>query len=85
MKKIACFIVYALACLLSSAVQASAQDDCIPSPENLAARERFEDMRLGVFLHWGLYSMFAQGERMNVYGESVYGTASAKIPEQSWV
>lgn len=33
-----------------------------PSPENLAARKVFSDNRFGVFLHWGLYSMFAQGE-----------------------
>ncbi|MDO5035438.1 MAG: alpha-L-fucosidase [Porphyromonas sp.] len=33
-----------------------------PSPCNLEARERFEESRFGIFIHWGLYSMFAQGE-----------------------
>lgn len=33
-----------------------------PSPENLAARQKFSDARFGIFLHWGLYSLFAQGE-----------------------
>lgn len=27
-----------------------------PAPENLAAREWFQDARFGIFLHWGLYS-----------------------------
>ena len=33
-----------------------------PSLENLQAREHFSDSRFGIFIHWGLYSMFAQGE-----------------------
>ncbi|WP_335989308.1 alpha-L-fucosidase [Pseudoalteromonas sp. CH_XMU1449-3] len=27
-----------------------------PAPENLKARERFQDNKFGIFLHWGLYS-----------------------------
>ena len=33
-----------------------------PTPENLAARKEFADSKFGIFLHWGVYSMFAQGE-----------------------
>lgn len=33
-----------------------------PCKEQLQARERFEQARFGVFLHWGIYSTFAQGE-----------------------
>ena len=33
-----------------------------PSKEQLEARKRFENARLGIFLHWGIYSTFAQGE-----------------------
>lgn len=40
----------------------------IPTPENIASREEFEDARFGIFLHWGLYSMFAQGEWYLNYG-----------------
>lgn len=40
----------------------TAQTPYTPSPENLAARERFADDRFGIFLHWGIYSLFAQGE-----------------------
>ncbi len=34
----------------------------VPSPENLKARETFQDNKFGIFLHWGIYSMLAQGE-----------------------
>ena len=34
----------------------------VPTQENLENRKEFSDSRFGVFLHWGLYSMFAQGE-----------------------
>ena len=34
----------------------------VPSDENLEARKEFQDMRFGIFIHWGIYSMFAQGE-----------------------
>ncbi len=33
-----------------------------PTPENLKARQEFADHGFGVFIHWGIYSMFAQGE-----------------------
>lgn len=34
----------------------------VPCAENLEAREAFRDAKFGIFLHWGLYSMPAQGE-----------------------
>lgn len=34
----------------------------VPTQENIEARQHFSDSRFGVFLHWGLYSLFAQGE-----------------------
>ena len=34
----------------------------VPSDDNLAARQEFEDCRFGIFIHWGIYSTFAQGE-----------------------
>lgn len=33
-----------------------------PSAENLQARKTFQDNKFGIFLHWGIYSMTAQGE-----------------------
>lgn len=35
---------------------------CVPTPENLQARKEFQDNKFGIFLHWGIYSMFGQGE-----------------------
>ena len=39
-----------------------AQQTYVPSQENLQARKEFQDNKFGIFLHWGLYSMLAQGE-----------------------
>ena len=73
MKKIiSLFVVLAFA-----GVSAAAQDDYVPTKENLAARENFEDMRFGIFLHWGLYSMFAQGEWYLNYGPDAQEYAKA--------
>ena len=34
----------------------------VPTDDNLQARRTFEGFRFGIFLHWGIYSQFAQGE-----------------------
>lgn len=34
----------------------------VPTADNLQARKEFEGFRFGIFLHWGIYSEFAQGE-----------------------
>ena len=34
----------------------------VPTPENMASRKAFSDARFGIFIHWGLYSLFGQGE-----------------------
>lgn len=47
--------------LLSATLCTMAQQ-YVPTAENLAAREEFRNAKLGVFLHWGIYSTFAQGE-----------------------
>lgn len=49
----------ALAACLAAAVHAQSY---VPSPENLQARREFSRNRFGIFLHWGLYSLFGQGE-----------------------
>ena len=48
--------------LLSLTGGAQEQRDYVPTPENLKARQEFADSKLGIFIHWGIYSMFAQGE-----------------------
>jgi alpha-L-fucosidase len=33
-----------------------------PAPENLKAREEFQDDKFGMFIHWGVYSVLGDGE-----------------------
>ena len=44
----------------------------VPSESNLRHREAFNDYRFGVFIHWGISSMFAQG----VWCQSTAGISS---------
>lgn len=50
--------------ILASVVLASAalRADYAPEPWNLAAREKFAAQRFGIFIHWGIYANYAQGE-----------------------
>ena len=51
--------------LATGAANASAQladTTYTPSPENIQARQQFSDSGFGIFIHWGIYSMFAQGD-----------------------
>ena len=52
--------VWGTLCLMMMATCAMAQ--YVPSDDNLKARKEFEEFRFGIFLHWGIYSEFAQGE-----------------------
>lgn len=45
-----------------SSIALQAQTPYEPTKENLQARKEFSDSRFGIFLHWGIYSTFAQGE-----------------------
>jgi alpha-L-fucosidase len=58
MKKI---LIFLMGCLVLTGGSAVAQS-YVPSPENLQARKEFQQHRLGIFLHWGLYATYAQGE-----------------------
>lgn len=40
----------------------AAQTGYTPSPENRQARETFQDNKFGIFIHFGVYSMLADGE-----------------------
>lgn len=57
MKKYLLFI-----CLLLVIGAAFAQSSYTPSKENLAARQQFQDMKFGMFIHWGASSVLANGE-----------------------
>ena len=78
----------ALCCLLSL----SSYGQYTPTEENLEARRQFEGFRFGIFLHWGIYSEFAQGEwylNSGLDGQEYAKAASCFYPirfnAQEWV
>ena len=50
------------AIILIYAGLSKAQSSYTPTPENLAARKVFQYNKFGLFIHWGLSSVFGQGE-----------------------
>ena len=57
-----------------------------PTPENLQARKEFQDNKFGIFLHWGIYSMTAQGEwymnNRNIHRDEYAKLASGFYPSE---
>jgi alpha-L-fucosidase len=60
---------------------------------NVAAREKFAAQRFGIFIHWGLYASYAQGEwylqegRLDrtSYERMMHGFYPSKFNAQEWV
>lgn len=48
--------------LFFSMTPTQAQTSYQPTSENLAARRWFQDAKFGLFVHWGVYSVLAEGE-----------------------
>jgi alpha-L-fucosidase len=44
------------------AIKTIAQTTYTPTAANLAERQNFEDMKFGLFIHWGIYSVLGDGE-----------------------
>jgi alpha-L-fucosidase len=63
---IALLLFLILQVFLSMTVRAAQPPDNLPgyqpSPENLKARQDFQDMKFGMFIHWGVYSVLGDGE-----------------------
>ena len=56
-------LAFALLCAVGvKAKHGNAPENYVPTAQNLAAREAFQDQKFGVFLHWGLYSMIGESE-----------------------
>jgi alpha-L-fucosidase len=51
-----------LLALLLYCITAKAQTPYTPTANNLATRENFQDMKFGLFIHWGIYSELGDGE-----------------------
>lgn len=79
------FVATALVASLVGA-KATAQEAAsyVPAEENLKARQEFADSKLGIFIHWGICSMFAQGEwymtNANIDNKEYAKAASAFYP-----
>lgn len=71
------FLSAMLACSL---MPSHAQEGYEPAPENLKARQEFADMKFGIFLHWGIYSMFGQGE-WYMQNDNINRTEYAKVAD----
>ncbi len=63
-----------------------------PTPEILQARQEFADAGFGIFLHWGIYSMFGQGEwylnsglNAEEYAKAARGFYPAHFNAAEWV
>ena len=80
--------------LAVAAAVVSAGGGEIPSADGLvAARTRFAEQRFGIFLHWGLYSTYAQGEWLlenakldeRTYARAMHGFYPSKFNADEWV
>lgn len=64
-----------------------------PSEGNLRARKDFVNERFGIFLHWGIYASYAQGEwylhtgklNKDEYGKAARGFYPALFDAEEWV
>jgi len=54
-------LIFSIALVVAAITSLSAQG-YVPTEENLQSRKEFAEDRFGIFIHWGIYSMFAQGE-----------------------
>ncbi len=50
-----------------------------PAKENLAAREWFQNAKFGMFIHWGVYSVLANGEWV-MQNQAIDKTTYQKLP-----
>jgi alpha-L-fucosidase len=91
MKKLLCSI--AGATMILGSAMADEKPSYIPTAENLQARQEFADNGFGIFIHWGIYSMFAQGEwylnydniTADEYAKAARGFYPADFDAAKWV
>lgn len=64
-----------------------------PEDWNRTAREKFAAQRFGIFIHWGLYASYAQGEWYlengkldeKAYSQAMHGFYPARFDAKEWV
>lgn len=69
-----------------------AEGQYVPSAEVSRTRAEFQDMKFGIFIHWGLYSMLGDGEwvlhNKNIdyreYAELAHGFCPSRFDASEW-
>lgn len=87
------FLLLLLPCCMAISLPSVGQPVYEPAPENLTVRKEFEADRFGIFLHWGIYAEYAQGEWYLEFGKlknSEYSKAAdcfypARFDARRWV
>ena len=82
-----------LAIALMCSMATFAQKDYKPTEGNLKARQEFQDAKFGIFIHWGIYSMLADGEWIQLnrninrgeYEQLAKGFYPANFNAKEWV
>lgn len=82
----------AIGLLTYPSASASESESYIPSDEILQSRQEFAESRFGIFIHWGIYSMFGQGEwylnygvNAKEYAKAANGFYPASFDASKWV
>lgn len=83
--------IFLLGCILT--LSALAQDNYTPTPEVLQSRKDFQDMKYGMFIHWGASSVLGDGEwvmntrkiRVNEYKRLIDFFNPQKFDAKKWV
>ena len=89
MKTLKTILVAVTVLLATTALNAQSYQ---PSEGNLQARKDFVQERFGIFLHWGIYASYAQGEwylntgklNKNEYAKAASGFYPAKYNAKEW-
>ena len=87
------YSIISLALLSTTHIQASQPKSYVPTQENLKARQEFSDSKFGIFLHWGIYSMFGQGEwylqtgglDCHEYAKAASGFYPSRFDAEKWI
>ncbi len=70
--------------VLATCVVGAAEGAYQPAEWNLAARRQFADQRFGIFIHWGLYANYAQGEWYLRNGKTDWKPVTEGLDEEAY-
>ncbi len=90
--KVRLFAAICLASVLASVKMTATAAEYKPEPWNLEAREKFAKQRFGIFIVWGIYANYAQGEwylhqgrlDRDAYERMVHGFYPSKYDAREW-